>query len=109
MLGLEDTGKKITRTGKNLVIRQHFFRKQLGSVVVDQLFGVLPIVYVGLFCLCCGMHNFVSFLVYNHPEKEERAGCFAFIVLRMSCFCKCSVALPHGAFGWSAACYYGIS
>ena len=25
------------------------------------------------------------------------AGCFAFIVTRMSCYCICSVALPHGA------------
>ena len=33
---------------------------------------------------------------------EERVGCFAFIVLRMSCYCICSVTLPHGAVGWSA-------
>ena len=39
------------------------------------------------------MHYFVSFLVCNHLEEEERAGCFAFIVLRMSCYCKCSVNL----------------
>ena len=32
----------------------------------------------------------------NHLEEERRAGCFAFIVLRMSCYCKCSVTLPHG-------------
>ena len=35
-------------------------------------------------------------------EEEERAGCFAFIVLLMSYYCKCSVTLPHGAVGWSA-------
>ena len=63
MLGLGDTGKNLTRTGNNLVIRQHFFQKQLGSVIVDQLFDVLPIVCVSLFCLCFGMHYFVSFLV----------------------------------------------
>ena len=28
---------------------------------------------------------------------EERAGCFAFIVFWMSCFCNYPVALPHGA------------
>ena len=39
---------------------------------------------------------------------EERAGCFAFIVLRMSCYCKCVVTLPHGAVGWSAVCDCGI-
>ena len=26
---------------------------------------------------------------------EERAGCLAFIVFPMSCYCKCSVTLPH--------------
>ena len=40
---------------------------------------------------------------------EEKAGCFAFIVLQMSCYCKCSVALPHGVMGWSAVCDCGIS
>ena len=42
-------------------------------------------------------------------EEEERVGCFAFVVLRMSCWCKCSVTLPHGAMGWSAVCDCGIS
>ena len=46
----------------------------------------------------------LSFLVCNHLDEEERAGCFAFIVFRMSCYCKCPVALPHGAVGWSAVC-----
>ena len=27
----------------------------------------------------------------------------------MSCYCKCSLALPHGAMGWSAVCDCGIS
>ena len=45
----------------------------------------------------------------NHLEEEERAGCFAFIVLRRSCYCKCSVNLPHRAVGWSAVCDCGIS
>ena len=39
------------------------------------------------------------FLFCNHLEEEERAGCFAFVVLRMSCYCICSVALPYGAVG----------
>ena len=43
-----------------------------------------------------------------HLEEEESAGCFAFVVLRMSCYCKCSVTLPHGAVGWSTVCDYGI-
>ena len=29
--------------------------------------------------------------------------------LRMSWYCIYSVALPYGAVGWSAVCYYGIS
>ena len=36
-------------------------------------------------------------LALSHLEEEERAGCFAFIVLWMSCYCKCSVSLPPGA------------
>ena len=38
------------------------------------------------FCVCLfGMHYFVSFLVYNHLEDEEPAGCFAFVVLPSEC------------------------
>ena len=34
--------------------------------------------------------------------------CFAFIVLWMSCSCKCSVKLPHGAVDWSAVYDCGV-
>ena len=51
---------------------------------------------------------FLSIALLN-LEGEEKAGCFAFIALHMFCYFKCSVALPHGAVGWSAACDYGIS
>ena len=27
----------------------------------------------------------------------------------MFCYCKCSMALPHGALGWSAVLAYSIS
>ena len=65
---------------------------------------------MGVLCLSLfGMHNFVSFLVCNHHEEEERAGCFAFVVLRKSCYCICSVTLPYGAVGSSAVCDCGIS
>ena len=30
------------------------------------------------------------------------ASCFAFMVLQMSCYCKLTVTLPHGAVGWPA-------
>ena len=49
------------------------------------------------------------FYFCNHLAEEERAGCFAFVVLRMSWFSKCSVALPGGALGWFAMCDCGIS
>ena len=66
--------------------------------------------FVGVLCLSLfGMHYFVSFLVCNHLEEEERTGCFAFCVLWMSCYCICSVALPNGAMSWSAVCDCGIS
>ena len=45
----------------------------------------------------------------NHLEEEEIAACFVFIVLRMSCYYKCSIALPHGTVGWSVVCDCGIS
>ena len=67
------------------------------------------------YCLCGSGLVFVLVCIALCPfqfcnlDVEERAGCFAFIVLRMSCYCKCSVALPHGAMGWSAVCDCGIS
>ena len=42
------------------------------------------------YALLCALSIFC-----NHPEEKERAGSFAFIVLRISCYCKCSVAFPH--------------
>ena len=59
-------------------------------------------------CLCFVVRYFVSFLVCNYLGEEERAGCFPFIVLLVSCYCKCSAALSHGAMGWSAVCDCGI-
>ena len=50
-----------------------------------------------------------SDLICNHLGDKERAGCFAFIVFWMACHCKCYVALPHSAVGWSAVCDCGIS
>ena len=67
------------------------------------LWGVLCL---SLFCcaLLCVLSSF-----YNHFGEEERAGCFAFIVLWMYCYCKCSLTLPHDAVGWFAVCKCGIS
>ena len=55
------------------------------------------------------MHYFMSILVCNHLEVEEKADCFAFIVLQMSCYYKCSLTFPHGTMGLYAVCYRGIS
>ena len=48
-------------------------------------------------------------LLCVHLEEEEKAGCFAIIVLQMRCYYQCSVALLHGAEGLSAVCECGIS
>ena len=48
-------------------------------------------------------------LLCNRLEEEEKASCFAFIVLQMYCYYKCSVTLPHGAMDRSAVCDYVIS
>ena len=49
------------------------------------------------------------FLVLNHLDEKEGAGCFAFIVFWMSCCRKYPMALPRGALSWSAVCDCGIS
>ena len=49
------------------------------------------------------------FYFCSHLDEEERAVFFSFIVFWMFCYCKCSVALPHSAMGWSAVCDCGIS
>ena len=50
------------------------------------------------------MHYFVSILVLQSSWRGRKSGSFAFIVLRLSCYCKCSVILPHGVMGWPAVC-----
>ena len=40
--------------------------------------------------------------------RKRQLVAFFFIVLWMSCYYKCPVALPHGAMDWSAACDCGI-
>ena len=59
------------------------------------LVGVLCLVFV-LLCIAKCIFEFC-----NHLDEDERAGCFALVVFLMPCSCKCSVALPHGALGWS--------
>ena len=49
------------------------------------------------------------FYFLSHLEEEEKAGCFAIIVLHMYSYYTCSVAFPHGAVGWSAVSDCDIS
>ena len=44
-----------------------------------------------------------------HLEEEEKAGCFAVIILHTCCCCGCYVDLPRGDVGWCAVCDCGIS
>ena len=53
----------------------------LPYVVVDLLFMSFQL-FVEVLCLSLfSMHYIVSFLVLNHLEEEERAGCFVFVVI----------------------------
>ena len=61
-------------------------------------------IFVGVLCwslFCCSIY-FVSFWFCNHLDGKERAGCFTLTVFLMYCDSQWSVALPHGAVGWSA-------
>ena len=65
------------------------------------------LLFVGVLCL----YSFWYALLYvlSNLDEEEKVGCFAFIVFRVSCYCKCHVALHNGAVGLSANCDCGIS
>ena len=79
-------------------------------VVDDLLFNVHPFVcgsFVLVFVLLCII--LCPFYFCNHLEEEEKAGCFAVIVLQIYWYYKFYVTLPHGAVGWSTVCDYGIS
>ena len=71
---------------------------------------MLPIGYGGsVFVFVLLRITLCPFQFCNHLEEEERVGCFGFIVLRMSCYCLCSLTLFRGTVGWSAVCDCGIS
>ena len=53
------------------------------------------------FCSCD--HNPWTYISLERSlDEEERAGCFAFIVLWVSYYYECHVALSRGVVGWSA-------
>ena len=61
--------------------------------------------FVGVLCLSLFCFALLCvLLVCTHLEEGERAGCFAFIVLRMSYYCIDSVDLPRGTVGCSVMC-----
>ena len=69
--------------------------------------------FVGVLCL----YLFCYALIYVHSsfaitlmrKRKLVALLLHCILLRRSCYYKCSVALPHAAVGWSAVCDCGIS
>ena len=67
----------------------------VSSKVVDSLLLIYCLMHFPLFVgnLCLSLFCYVLLCVHsifcNHLEEEEKAGCFAFIVLQMSCYCKC--------------------
>ena len=44
----------------------------------------------------------LQFVIVLFPDHTH-------LLFRMSCYCKCPVALFHGAVGWSTVCICGIS
>ena len=61
---------------------------------------------VFIFVLLCV--TLCPFWFCNHLKEEEKAGCFAIVVLPMYSFMGV-VALPHGALDLSAVCDFGFS
>ena len=43
-------------------------------------------------------------IITKQLDEEERAGCFAFVVVWMYSNCKCPAVLPQSAVGWSVVC-----
>ena len=72
--------------------------------------GLLLICLWG-FCVClCFWYALLCVLsCFAIILKRKRELVALLYVLRMSCYCICSVALPYGVVGWSAVCDYGIS
>ena len=66
---------------------------------------IIPL-WESVIVLCFVVRNFMSILVCNHLDGEERTGCFAWFVLLVSR--DCCVTLPRGAMSLSAVCDSGI-
>ena len=66
--------------------------------------GVLCLVHVLLYSTLCP--SSVAIILMG---KRKRASCFTLTVFLMACDSQCSVALSHGAVGWSVVCDCGSS
>ena len=62
-----------------------------------------------MFGPCFVIRYFVSFKFCNDFAGEVRVCCSTLNVFLMYYNSQCSVALPHGAVGWSVVCDCGIS
>ena len=66
--------------------------------------------FVGVLCLSLSWYALLcvlfKFAIILKRKRELVA--LLLIVLRMSCYCKCFVALLHGAVGWSAVCVFVV-
>ena len=56
---------------------------------------------------CVG--SVLSFLVLQSSCRGKESWLLCFYCLTDACYSKCTVALPHGAVGWSGLCDCGIS
>ena len=73
-------------------------------LVIPLFVGVMCLVLVLLYSTLCPS-SFAIILM----GKRKRVICFTLTVFLIACDSQCSVALPHGAVGWSAVCDCGIS
>ena len=67
----------------------------------------MGVLCLSLFCyaLLCVHSSFAIIL-----KRKRKLVALLLLTCRMIyCYYKCSVALPHGAVGWSTVCDYGIS
>ena len=77
------------------------------KVVILLLLLLLIVAPIVGFCICymfcCTLLCILSSFTIILMGKRE------LVALLMSCFCYCSVVLPHDAVGWSTVCHCGIS
>ena len=96
-----------------MIFRQYIFDFDINCIDKFKIFILILNVHIVIDCLVmrdfvhpivCGSSLFVFVLLCitlcpfqfcNHLKGEEKAGCFAIIVLHMYCYYKCSMALPH--------------